>query len=151
MSLIHLHSIQILRLRCLNLQFYNQYSNSFTSITKPIKPFDCLDHNYTPEEYLQHIKTRVTFSLGLQPTFDQEYRFRHARRMAFIQCPLTDTVLTWYIRLNDTYKQDWNAFVQAFKKQISSQKNAYYAQVEHSTLLKKITRQYVILHLKLSS
>ena len=127
------------------------YINSSTSITKPIKPFDRLDHNYTPEEYLQQIKTRVTFSLGLQPTFDQEYKFQHARRLAFIQCPLTGTVLSWYICLNDTYKQDWNAFVQAFKKQISSQKNAYYAQVEHSTLLKKITRQYVILHLKFSS
>ena len=36
--------------------------------------------------------------------------------MAFIQCPLTGTVLSWYIRLNDTYKNDWHAFVQAFKK-----------------------------------
>ena len=50
--------------------------------------------------------------------------------MAFIQCSSTGTALSWYIRLNDTYKQDWNAFVQAFKKQFSSQKNAYYAQVE---------------------
>ena len=24
--------------------------------------------------------------------------------------------LSWYIRLSDTYKQDWHAFVQAFKK-----------------------------------
>ena len=28
------------------------YINSSTSISKPIKPFDGLDHNYTPEEYL---------------------------------------------------------------------------------------------------
>ena len=39
--------------------------------------------------------------------------------------------------MNDTYKQDWHAFVQAFKKQLSSQKNAYYAQVETLTLSKK--------------
>ena len=39
--------------------------------------------------------------------------------------------------MNDTYKQDWSAFVQAFKKQFSSQKNAYYAQVEALTLAKK--------------
>ena len=45
--------------------------------------------------------------------------------------------LSWYIRLNDTYKQDWHAFVQAFKKQFSSQKNAYYAQVEALNLSKK--------------
>ena len=54
----------------------------------------------------------------------------HARRIDFRQCSLTGTALSWYIRSNDTYKQDWNAFVQAFKKQSSSQKNAYYAQVE---------------------
>ena len=35
------------------------------------------------------------------------------------------------------YKQDWHAFVQAFKKQFSSQKNAYYAQVEALNLSKK--------------
>ena len=33
--------------------------------------------------------------------------------------------------------QDWHAFVQAFKKQFSSQKNAYYAQVEALSLKKK--------------
>ena len=94
------------------------YINSSTSISEPIKPFDGLDHNYTPEEYLQHIEARITFSLGLQPTSEQEYKFWHARRMAFIQCSLTGTALSWYIRLNDTYKHDWHAFVQAFKKTI---------------------------------
>ena len=44
------------------------YINSSTSISEPIKSFDGLDHNYTPEEYLQHIEARVTFSLGLQLT-----------------------------------------------------------------------------------
>ena len=57
--------------------------------------------------------------------------------MAFIQCSLTGTALSWYIRLNDTYKHDWHAFVKAFKKQFSSQKNAYYAQVESLNLSKK--------------
>ena len=46
--------------------------NSSTSLSEPIKPFDGLDHNYIPEEYLQHIEARVTFSLGLQPTSDHE-------------------------------------------------------------------------------
>ena len=57
--------------------------------------------------------------------------------MVFLQCFLTGTALSWYIRLNDTYKQDWHAFVQAFKKQFSSQKNAYYAKVEALNLSKK--------------
>ena len=113
------------------------YINSSTSISEPIKPFVGLDHNYTPEEYLQHIEARVTFSLGLQPTLEHEYKFWHARRMAFVQCSLTGTALSWYICLNDTYKHDWHAFVQAFKKQFSSQKNAYYAQVEALNLTRK--------------
>ena len=113
------------------------YINSATSISEPIKPFDGLNHNYTPEEYLQHIEARVTFSLGFQPTTVNEYKFWHARRMAFIQCSFTGTALSWYICLNDTYKQDWNAFLQAFKKQFSSQKNACYAQVEALSLTKK--------------
>ena len=57
--------------------------------------------------------------------------------MAFIQCSLTGTALSWYNRLNDFYKQDWHAFVQAFKKQFSSQKNVYYALVEALSLVKK--------------
>ena len=69
------------------------FINSSFSISKHIKPFDGLDHNYTPEEYLQHIEARVTFSLGLQPILEHEYKFWHARRMAFIQCSLTGTAL----------------------------------------------------------
>ena len=57
--------------------------------------------------------------------------------MTFIQCSLTGTALSWYIRLNDTYKQDWHAVVQAFKKQFDSQQNAYYAQLEALNLTKK--------------
>ena len=57
--------------------------------------------------------------------------------MAFIQPSLTGTALSWYNRLNDTYKQDWHAFVQAFKTQFSTQKNAYYAQVEALNPVKK--------------
>ena len=120
-----------------NTMSHPTYINSSTSISEPIKPFDGLDHNYTSEEYLQHIEARVTFSLGLQPTSEHEYKFWHARCMAFIQCSLTGTALSWYIRLNDTYKHDWHAFVQAFKKQFSSQKNAYFAQVEALNLTKK--------------
>ena len=57
--------------------------------------------------------------------------------MAFIQCSLPGTAFSWYIRLNVTFKQDWHAFVQPFKQQFSSQKNAYYAQVEALNLSKK--------------
>ena len=70
------------------------------------------------------------FLQGLQPTKSHEYKFWNARRLVFIQCSVTGTPLSWYVRLNDIYKQDWSAFVQAFKKQIFSQMNAYYARVE---------------------
>ena len=113
------------------------YINSSTSIAEPIKPFDSLDHYYTPEGYLYHIEARVTFSLGLRPKSDHEYKFWHARRMAFVHCSLTGTALSWYIRLNDTYNQDWYAFVQAFENQFPTHKNAYYAQVEAFNLTKK--------------
>ena len=49
--------------------------NSSTSISEPIIRFDGLDQNYTPEECLKHVEARVTFSLGLQPTSDHEYKF----------------------------------------------------------------------------
>ena len=57
--------------------------------------------------------------------------------MAFIQCSLTDTALSWYIRLNDANKQDCHAFVQAFKNNSPLRKNAYYAHVEATNLTKK--------------
>ena len=113
------------------------FIKSSTSISEPIKPFDGLDHNYTPEEHLQHIEARVTFSLRLQPLAAHEYKIWYARRMAFIKCSVNGTALSWYIRLNDTFKQDWHAFVQAFKKQFTSHKNAYYAQLEAFNLTKK--------------
>ena len=62
-----------------NTMSHPTYFNSSTSISKPIKLFDGLDHNYTPEEYLQRIEARVTFSLGLQPTSQHKYKFWHAR------------------------------------------------------------------------
>ena len=68
---------------------------------------------------------------------DHKYKFWHARRTALKKCSSTGTALSWYIRLNDTYKQGWHAFVQAFKKHFSSQKYAYYAQVEARTLTKQ--------------
>ena len=78
------------------------YMRPSASISEPINQFDGLNHNYTPEEYLQHIEARATFPSGLQPTASPENKFWHARRMAFIQCSPTGTALSWNIRLNDT-------------------------------------------------
>ena len=49
--------------------------------------------------------------------------------MAYIQSSLIGTALDWYTNLDISCKQQWNSFVQLFKKQFSSQKTAYYAEV----------------------
>ena len=37
------------------------------SILEPMKPFDGLDHSYTPEEYLQQVEARLTLAIGEEP------------------------------------------------------------------------------------
>ena len=64
---------------------------------------------------------------------------------------LKGTALSWYIRSNDTYKQDWHAFVQAYKKQFSSQKKHTMLKMKPLTYQKRTMKQYVILHLKFNS
>ena len=114
------------------------FMNMSASIPEPMKPFDGLDHSYTPEEYLQQVEARLTFAIGEEPQNNPiKYKSWHNRRMAYIQCSLTGTVLDWYTNLHISYKQQWNSFVQLFKKQFSSQKTAYYAQVEAMSLMKK--------------
>ena len=50
---------------------------------------------------------------------------------------LIGTGLDWYTNLHISHKQQQISFVQLFKKQFSSQKTAYYAQVEAMSLMKK--------------
>ena len=102
-----------------------------------MKPFDGLDHSYTPEEYLQQVEARLTFAIGEELQNNPEKnRSWHNRRMAYIQCSL-GTALDWNTNLHISYKQQWNSFVQLFQKQFSFQKTAYYAQVEALSLMKK--------------
>ena len=116
----------------------NTFMNMSASIPEPMKPFDGLDHSYTPEEYLQQVEAILTFAIGEEPLNNPiKYRSWHNRRLAYIQCSLTGTALDWYTNLHISYKQQWNSFVQLFKKQFSSQKTAYYAQVEAMSLMKK--------------
>ena len=114
------------------------FINMSASIPEPMKPFDGLDHSYTPEEYLQQVEARLIFAIGEEPQNNPiKYKSWHNRRMAYIQCSLTGTALDWYTNLHISYKQQWNSFVHLFKKQFSSQKTAYYAQVEAMSLMKK--------------
>ena len=114
------------------------FINTSASIPEPMKPFDSLDHSYTPEEYLHQVEARLTFAISDEPQKNPiKYRSLHNRRMAYIQCSLIGTALDWYTDLHISSKQQWNSFVQLFKKQFSSQKTAYYAQVEAKSLMKK--------------
>ena len=114
------------------------FMNRSSSIPEPMKPFDGLDHSYTPEEYLQQVEARLTFAIGEEPqNISIKYKSWHNRRMAYIQFSLNGTALDWYTNIHISYKQQWNSFVQLFKKQFSSQKTAYYAQVEAMSLMKK--------------
>ena len=89
------------------------FINTSASKPEPMKPFDGLDHPYTPEENLQQVEARLTFAIGEEPqTIPVKYRPRHNRRMAYIQCSLIGTALDWYTNLHISYKQQWNSFVQ---------------------------------------
>ena len=98
------------------------FINTSASIPEPMKPFDGLDHSYTPEEYLQQVEARLTFAISEEPQNNPvKYRSWRNRRMAYIQCSVIGTALDWYTNLHISYKQQWNSFVQLFKKQFSSQ------------------------------
>ena len=91
------------------------FINTSASTPEPMKPFD---HSYTPEEYLQQVEARLTFAIGEEPQNNPiKYMSLHNRRMANIQCSLIGTALDWYTNLHISYKQQWNSFVQLFKKQ----------------------------------
>ena len=114
------------------------FINISASIPEPMKSFDGLDHSHTPEEYLQQVEARLIFAIGEEPQNNPvKYMSWHNRPMAYIQCSLIGTALDWYTNLHISYKQQWNSFIQLFKKQFSSQKTAYYAQVEAMSLMKK--------------
>ena len=116
------------------------FINTSASIPEPMKPFDGSDHFYNPEEYLQQVEARLTFAIGEEPQNNPvKYRSWHNRRMPYIYCSSIGTALDWYTNLHISYKQQWISFVQLFEKQFSSQKTAYYAQVEAMSHIKKDT------------
>ena len=93
------------------------FIDTSASIPEQMKPFDGLDHSYTPEEYLQQVEARLTFAIGEEPQNKTiRYRAWHNRRMTYIQCSLVGTALDWHTNLHISYKQQWNNF--HLKKQL---------------------------------
>ena len=43
------------------------FINTSASRPESMKPFDGLDHYYTPEEYLEQVEARLTFAIGEEP------------------------------------------------------------------------------------
>ena len=110
--------------QCIPIQ-QDTFINTSASIPEPMKPFDGFDHSYTPEEYLQQEEARLTFAIGEEPQNNPvKYRSWHNRRMAYIQCSSMGTALDWYTNLHLSYKQQWNSFVQLFKKTFFFSKNS---------------------------
>ena len=101
--------------QCIPIQ-QDTFINTSASIPEPLKPFDGLDHSYTPEEYLQQEEVRLHFAIGEEPQNNPiKYRSWHIRRMAYIQSSLIGTALDWYTNLHISYKQQWNSFVHYLK------------------------------------
>ena len=59
--------------------------------------------------------------------------------MAFIQCSLRGSALSWFKRLPQTHKDNWHAFQALFRKQFISQQVANYAKLETKTMKCKDT------------
>ena len=64
------------------------YTVLFVAMNKSVKPFDGLDHQYTPEEHLQQIDAHIIFTMGEQPTDPVAFNQWHKQKMAYIQCSL---------------------------------------------------------------
>ena len=69
--------------------------------------------------------------------------------MAFIQCSLTGTALSWYISLNDTYKHYWHAFatlprghIGYIEVPITNEKPKFFQVNDINTLIHNVTHTY---------
>ena len=49
---------------------------------------------------------------------------RHKWKMAYIQYSLSGSALIWFLRLHESYRNDWSAFVSEQKKQFLQQRTA---------------------------
>ena len=101
----------------------------------------------TPEENLHQIDGNKTFIVGEQPLDPVVYNEWHKSKKAYLHKLLSGIVLRWFLRIHESYKNDWSAFVYQIRKQFSSQNNAYHAKVDTQVFFKNKTenvRQQVL-------
>ena len=103
-------------------------------MNKSVTLFDGLDHQNTPDKELHQIDAHVIFTMGEQPLDPAAFKEWQRRKVPFIQFYLSGIVVGWFLRLLESYKNDWFDFVSAFKKHFCSQKTGYYAKVKAQAL-----------------
>ena len=55
-------------------------------MSKSVKTFDGLDHQYSSKEELHQIDAHMTFTMGEQPVDPVDYNQWHKQKMACIKC-----------------------------------------------------------------
>ena len=105
-------------------------------MNQSVKTFDGHDHQFTPEEHLQQISAHIIFTEVEQPANLVDSNQWHQRKMACLQFSLTGIAFIWVLQIREILKKVWFAFIPAFEKQVSTQKTAYYAQVNRRKRLK---------------
>ena len=73
------------------------FINTSASLSEPMKPFDGLDHSYTPEENLQQVEARLTFAIGEEPQNNPiKYRSWHIYNVLKLEQLLIGTLISIY-------------------------------------------------------
>ena len=83
----------------------------------------------------------MIFTTTEQPRDPVAYNQWHKRKMAYVQCLLLLTAFNWILQLLESYKNDWSAFVSAFKKQFFFTENCILRASGDSALTEKETEK----------
>ena len=98
------------------------YTVPIVSMNKSVKTVHGLDHVYTSEEYLHRVDAHMMFTMRKELLDLLAYSQWPKEKMESLQGSLSAIALSWFLRFNETYKNDWSAFVYAFEKQIIHRK-----------------------------
>ena len=80
-------------------------------MNKSLRFFDGLDLQYTLEEQIQQIDGLMIFTLGVLPLDFVAYNQYHKQKMSCTQCSVSGIGLNWFLRLHESYTNDWSAFL----------------------------------------
>ena len=95
--------------------FTENYTLSFVAMNKSVESLERLDRQKTPEEFLYQIDAHMTLTMGEQPFHPVSNNQWQKRKVAYIQCSLSEIASSWFLRLQESYQIAWFAFVSPFK------------------------------------